>query len=70
MSQEQAIAFAGYIGAKNGSVYDYDRATGGTQEGLNELVTIEDYYEVHRNKHGLGDPTGRKKLECVETLLE
>jgi hypothetical protein len=59
-SQEDAIAFAGYIGKKNSNVYDYDRATGGTK--TDELVTIDDYFEVHRNIEGYGDPLGRRKV--------
>jgi hypothetical protein len=59
-SQEEAIAFAGYIGKKNGNVYDYDRATGGTK--TEDLVTIDDYFEVHRNIEGYGNPLGKRKV--------
>lgn len=64
MSQEQAIAFAGYMGAKKGAVYDYDRATGGTQEAQSALVTIDEYYEVHRNVAGIGDGSRKKIGVC------
>ncbi|MBG60851.1 MAG: hypothetical protein CMJ16_10370 [Peredibacter sp.] len=63
MGQEQAMAFAGYIGRKNSSVYDFDRMRDSkTGESKDEIITIDQYYEVHRNNAGIGDPQGRKKI--------
>ncbi|MGK0367127.1 MAG: hypothetical protein ACI9QD_000261 [Thermoproteota archaeon] len=59
-SQEDAIAFAGYIGKKNSSVYDYDRVSGGSK--TEDLVTIDDYFQVHRNIEGYGDYAGANKV--------
>ena len=60
MSQEDAIRFAGYMGKKNGAIYDYSRTNAGSGENLDEIITIDNYYEVHRNNEF--NLEGRKEI--------
>lgn len=58
MSQEDAIAFAGYIGGKNSNIYDYDRVSGSGLPQENEHIPMDSYYQTHRNIAGIDTPGG------------
>lgn len=63
MGQEEAMAFAGYIGRKNSGIYDRQRMSSSENEqARDEAISLDEYYAVHRNNEGIGDPNGRKKM--------
>lgn len=54
MDQEKAIRFAGYMGRQNFDIYDDTRslkAEDGISERQEENLSMDDYYEAHRNYH-------------------
>lgn len=63
MSKEDAVAFAGYIGMKNNNIYDDRRNSQSPTNGNdyeNEIITMDDYYQTHRNNEGFGNVNHRR----------
>lgn len=72
MDQETAVAFAGYIGYQNGILYDYRRNSHSSETDkayVNEVISLEDYYEVHRNFQGFGQGDRMKMGVCGDSAL-